>query len=221
MRKIGTLLGIILMLGSLTVNGQKAIKNGFGLNLIVGIPSSTYGLDIEATDVPDDIKLGTTFGLQIGNRWYFSPTDQFGVGLMVNWFDITWGGKSADLTGTSVTRGVLDLSFLEFGPVGTFALSDDMAVDAYYNLRPTFILSAYATTIGNGEIANVTAGVGMSHGLGAAFRYKVFNVGLEYVFGGVTGATTSTTTGDVTATGDIDDIKVNTGSIRLNLGFKF
>jgi hypothetical protein len=81
--------------------------------------------------------LGSIWGLQVGNRWYFNPKENHGIGLMVNWLDITIGAKSDD----GWVRSITDFSFLEIGPVGTKVLTNNIALDAYYNLRPTIFVS--------------------------------------------------------------------------------
>ena len=97
MKKHLILSSIILIAGlstNLFAQKDRTLSKGFSVNLIVGIPSDTYGLtsDGKMGDYPimdkdylgDDYKLSSLFGIQIGNRWYFKPKEKFGFGLMVN-----------------------------------------------------------------------------------------------------------------------------------------
>ena len=153
-------------------------------------------------------------GIEWGNRWYFSPTETMGFGLMINWLDATYSKKEISVSGIpTLTRAVLDLTFIEIGPLGTYALSDDMAVDGYYNLRPTWFTSVLSD---NTESFGYS-GFGFSHAIGAAFRYKIFNVGMEYVFGGINSIAVSSKNEDI----NIADVKTKANSFRIKLGFKF
>ncbi|MBN2862216.1 MAG: hypothetical protein JXN62_03575 [Bacteroidales bacterium] len=175
MKKTVILLSVIFLavsMGTTSAQESRTLSHGFSVNLIIGIPPATYGLNKNANP-DDDIKILFTSGIQIGNRWYFGSSERFKMGLMVNWLDITAGTrKNGDLT-----RVVADVSCFEIGPIGTIALSDDIALDAYYNLRPTgFVhMYTYATDDPTGYV-----GIGVSHAIGTAFRWKVLSVGLEY-----------------------------------------
>jgi hypothetical protein len=154
------------------------------------------------------------FGLQLGNRWYFAPTDQMGFGLMVNWIDFSYAVKSSD----NVARGAMDLTFIEIGPMGTYALGNGMAIDGYYNLRPTLLTTATVVSgTGSEDVTFAYAGFGFSHAIGAAFRVKVFNIGMEYVFGSINSVGTYTGPGEIT----LEKQKNKTNSLRIMLGFKF
>lgn len=179
-KKIKSMAGLIMLVISLCSVANMSAKdrtlsNGFSLKASLGFPSSDFGTP---GVLPDDMEYGTVLGLEIGNRWYFSPTDTWGIGLMVNWFDISYvKGKSQDFDVYTV-----DVGFLELGPVGTYALNEAMALDAYYNLRPTV-----STTVTNDfDVVTAFAGSGFTHAIGAAFRWKVLSIGVESAFGEVT-----------------------------------
>jgi hypothetical protein len=189
MKKFRILLAAcILMSFSSVLFAQKDRKfsNGFSINLVTGFTPGTYGLTSES-NVDTKNQLSTIWGLQLGNRWYFKPKEKYGFGLMVNWFDFTTGTKSAPFDGGDLTRAVVDISLLEIGPVGTFALSKDIALDAYYNLRPTGFGSGFlwSGTSNPDDEDFVYSGFGFTHAFGTAFRYKALNLGLEYVVGSI------------------------------------
>lgn len=127
-----TLITIILFLG-LTINlfaqKDRKLTNGFSINFNVGIPSGQYGISSE-NNVDEKFQLGSIWGLQIGNRWYFSPKEKYGFGLMVNWVDITAGVKYGTESDYEWARSIADVSFFEIGPVGTYVLTKDIALDA-------------------------------------------------------------------------------------------
>jgi len=133
----------VVFLSSTQAQKDRKLSNGFSINLVMGIPSAEYGM-AKDDDVPSEYALGSLWGLQLGNRWYFSPTETFGIGLMVNWADITFSGKGGVEGDADWGRAAFDITFIELGPVGTIALTDDIAIDGYYNLRPTWFASALA-----------------------------------------------------------------------------
>lgn len=228
MKKLLILSSIILIAGlstNLFAQKDRTLSKGFSVNLIVRIPSDTYGLTsngkIDGNPVNDQYKFSSIFGIQIGNRWYFKPKDNYGFGIMVNWVDISFAGKSGTESSADWGRVALDLSFLEVGPVGTFVLADNLALDAYYNLRPTVFSNAFVWSYSSSSEADeayVYAGVGISHAIGAALRYKIFNFGMEYVLGGIDSeGTYSSSSNDVT----LKSQKNMTNCFRIKLGLKF
>ena len=100
------------------------------------------------------------------------------------------------------------LGFLEFGPSFTYALNDDMGLDVYYQLKPTFMTGIYTNDLDDGGYA----GAGLTHAAGVGFRYKAFALALEPNFGRMKVI-------------DIDssdlESKVNTSNFKIKLGFKF
>jgi hypothetical protein len=177
------------------------------MNYTIGMPSSNYGYESDV-NVPDEYKSGILLGLQIGSRWYIKPSEKLGFGIMVNWFDVSYGAKIYEY----MTRVVSDMSFLELGPIGTFALTNSVALDAYYNLRPTMFLQA-VTSSSMSDYNDTSFGFGATHALGTAFRWKVLNLGVEYVFGKVNYVSTDY---------DYDYTqKLVMNNFRIKMGFKF
>jgi hypothetical protein len=212
MKKIGLLLSLMFFIATLNqIQAQKAIKNGFSINAFIGLPSGSFGL--EAMEDVDELKIKTTFGLELGNRWYFNATEKYGIGLMVNWIDFSIGMKSTNFNNQDYGIAALDLTFLEVGPIGTYALSEDMAIDGYYNLRPTVFSYAIAD---ENEDSYASAGTGISHTLGAAFRYNALNVGLEYVLGNI-----NVSNEEESGIYIPDNEKMKVNNLRIVLGVKF
>jgi hypothetical protein len=217
MKNILILLAIITFTGitlNLFAQKDRKLSNGFSINLVTGFPSSKYGVPKDS-QVNASEELGGIWGLKIGNRWYFSPKDKYGFGLMVNWFDFSIAAQSEQFSGNTYTNAVGDVSFLQFGPVGTYAATDNIALDGYFNFRPTVFENL---SIPNGDDAYGWAGVGFSYALGGAFRYKILNVGIEYVFGGVN--TNYITTGSSSSSDPTNSYKLMTNSFRILLGLK-
>lgn len=237
MKKFGILISLFALAALFSnsfAQDSKTLSNGFSVNLVVGFPSAEFGA--ESTDVmPSSMEYGTLWGIKLGNRWYFAPQEKFGFGLMVNWLDFAAGFKSGTETYESAFSGsesfdwartTFDVTLLGVGPIGTYAINDDIAIDGYYNLRPTLLVSGNVTTDPQGVAEDETygyAGFGITNTLGAAFRWKVLNVGVEYVFGKVNcqGKYTGPTIAGELEDGDLPDAKLSTNSVRLVLGVKF
>ena len=214
MKKKGLLLVLVFSIGMLSnIQAQRAIKNGFSINAVIGVPSESFGLDGIPEIINSDLQLNMLFGLQLGNRWYFKSTDKYGIGLMVNWIDFAVGLKSATILYSDFGIAAIDITFLEVGPIGTFAISEDMAIDGYYNLRPTLFSWAVAS---EDEDSYASAGTGFSHAIGTAFRFKVLNVGLEYVLGNIKVSKDEDNGIYIPNNG-----KMKTNSFRIFIGVKF
>jgi hypothetical protein len=222
MKKLAILFSIIVLTGlttNLFAQKDRKLTKGFSINLVAGVPSGSYGVSKD-DNIDSKYQLGSIWGLQLGNRWYFSPKENYGFGLMVNWVDITAGVKIGSESSLDWGRSVADVSFFELGPVGTYALTKDIALDGYYNLRPTGFASVMVITYPSGSRDDETytyAGFGFTHAIGAALRYKALNIGLEYVVGGVNSEGTYTGEYDE----DLDTQKNIANNFRIMVGAKF
>lgn len=222
MKKLSLVLVVAILFTSLNSIAKKdPISKGFNFNLYAGIPGSTYGLEKDC-GAPSSFSPNAISGIQIGNRWYFAPTKKFGVGLKVNWLDLSYG--ASDASELEVVK-VLDMSALGLGPVGSIGIGDHMAIDAYYQLRPTLLTSRlehsefiYEMYDGFG-MANsiVKTSFGLASTIGIAFRYRILNMGFEYLLGGVKSIHNSGSIHPYMS----ESPKLQTNSLRINLGLKF
>lgn len=214
------LLLTVLFAVSLTmqVSAQRAIKNGFSIQANIGFPSTLYGasVDAEKSDL-EDYSYGTSIGFQLGNRWYIMPQEKWGVGIMVNWIDFNFAVKGGSEYGYDWARTTMDFTFIEFGPIGTFALNPDMAIDGFINYRPTLLISAWV--VDASDYTEGSVGFGGTYTFGAAFRWKVLSVGLEYV-GGKVNSAVAAESGDYTYD-DLPNEDISSNNVRLVLGVKF
>jgi len=192
MRKTATFIILMILCGVfLTAVGQKtpALKNGSSIKAQLGFPSIDFGWTDELSgEFPDDFKeeykYGITYGLQAGHQWYFYKPESLGIGLMVNWLDVTGTIKKYSDSQELIKRATLDVGVLEFGPVFTYAIDDPMAIDVYYNLRPTALMTGYRyIDEEEGENEDGFGGYGVTHAFGAGFRLRLLYAGVEYVTG--------------------------------------
>lgn len=180
------LLGFILFCLAFNAAAQKVrvLSDGFSIQFILGIPSEDYGIYV-GTEIPDYAKFQSLLGFQLGNRWYLNDSYQYGIGLMINWLDATAAHVSFYSVGEKTHYLTLETSLLELGPIGTYAINDDMAIDGYYNLRPTGLLSLANVDLKNWYSFGEAYGIGITHTLGTAFRWRVLSIGFESVFGNI------------------------------------
>ena len=143
---------------------------------------------------------------------------------MVNWLDFAMGVKSGtkdNILGQPehCARTTVDATICGIGPIGTFVFKGNIAIDGYYNLRPTIIPWGNGTNNSQGVYEDWSySGIGPSSALGAAFRWRVVNVGVEYVFGSI--KCNGTYIGP-DGERDLEDMKLSINSVRLVLGVKF
>ncbi|HNR41361.1 MAG TPA: hypothetical protein PKL65_03945 [Bacteroidales bacterium] len=216
MKKTVLLFISILLLGTTTVtNAQKdrALSNGFSIHLIGGLPSGNFGLEKDA-HIDKKFKLNPLMGFQIGNRWYFTPGERFRAGLMVNWFDLTFAFKTTSTDSFDWSRYVADVAVLELGPVATFKIANNMAVDGYYNLRPSGFATMFVTNLFGEDESDTYSGGGISHAIGGAFRWNILSVGAEYVLGGIKCKNIDPESDDTSS-------KLLVNSVRIMVGVKF
>jgi hypothetical protein len=218
MKKAALLFVLVFAMGTfLSVNAQDAkptpenrtLSNGFSIKAQYGIPSEEFGT---YRAVGSD-KYGITVGLQIGNQWYISPMEKLGFGIMVNWFDYSVAAKAID----DGARATFDISLLEIGPIGTYAINNEMAIDLYYNLRPTAIINieTWESSYGghSNQYSDTREGVGVTHAIGAGFRWRALSVGMESVFGSVND------TSDLLSADET--LKMRANCFRFLIGAKF
>ncbi len=193
------------------------LEKGFSVKFSFGFPASEYGYSGDLA-LPDELRIKTTYGLEIGNQWYLLKKERFGLGLDVNWFDLIYGHANMDdfLSGT-IKFKTLEGSFLEFGPVVTFALNDYLAIEGYYNLRPTYFVSYYYE---NSDDYVLVQNFSFMNAMGFGVRLKFVYVGYEYTFG--------TVKGNVSGGGYFEDIadfipdqNMDGISSKLIIGFQF
>ncbi|MBO4805125.1 MAG: hypothetical protein J5554_03710, partial [Paludibacteraceae bacterium] len=147
MKKV--LLALVATLG-LTFNmsaQNPGEDNGFGLKLRVAIPSSEYGCNDNTSSITNEYS-GILYGIDLDNRWYVWHNDMFGVAVNAHWMDFSFGTgeietkSTAKILGKDLYSGETDVTNMEFGflgvgPMFTFYIGHDMAVDGYYNIVPT------------------------------------------------------------------------------------
>ena len=142
----------------------------------------------------------------------------FGNGLDINWFDVVYGKAKMDnpFIGT-VNRITLEGSFIEFGPVATYAINDMFAIEGYYNLRPTYMVTYYYE---NSDDYVLVRNFSFLHGLGVGARLKFFYIGYEHTFGSVDG--------NVSGGGEHEDVgqlydnqPMDASNSKLIIGFQF
>ena len=212
------ILSLIIFSANCIYAQNKMLEKGFSIKFSFGFPPNEYGYDGDI-DLPDDLLLNKNFGLEIGNQWYFYTSDQFGIGLDVNWLDVMYGRSKMDDQNVPIYRYTLEASFLEFGPVATFAINDIFALEGYYNLRPT----SMATLFWEDRESNIVVyDFGFLHSIGIGARIKFIYVGYEKNFGNIDGKVDGD--GDLYDDAEaylLDKQAMSASNSRLVIGFQF
>ncbi len=208
MKKLFTITITLLSLLQLSAQNDLATKNGFSIDLEFGFPTGKYGAISK-----DQFDYDVIYGLQVGNRWYVKRFEKSGIAVMANWISAGFTQKKAH----GITATGIELTFVEVGGMYSYAIGQDMAIDGYYNLEPTILITDAVNQYKDGNEG--IGGYGFGHALGAAFRYKIFNVGLEYHFGSI--EATTETLEDIPSVDQLPDGKIDTSHLKLVLGVKF
>lgn len=218
---LATLLGLI----SNATAATPGEDNGLGIRLNVGISGGDYSQ--EYTDdhyspamTPEALYpvSGTSFGLILDNRWYVWHNNKLGAAIQARWLDANiMLGELANFKPYNDTKYVdmtnIEGGILGVGPMFTFYLNNDMAIDAYYNIMPTYIHSSMQMDERYEFVQEYKFhGFGVTHHIGAAFRWKVLQAGLEYRIG---------TIGMEESEYEGFEMDASMNSFRVNLGVKF
>lgn len=187
------------------------LDNGFILRVGIGFTSKKYFLTEETVDANqggDEYVANTTYGIELGSQWYVwrDGAETMGLAVNLNWLDFQAGIASTE----DYTNTYFDISAIEVGPMYSFAFTDDIGVDAFFNFKPNALFQASTNDVNDNE-ASAKWGIGLTYAAGASFRWKALLVGFEYGFGKI--KLNDTDNSDLSA-------KVYTNVFKINLGVK-
>ncbi|MEM6841510.1 MAG: hypothetical protein AAF632_04745 [Bacteroidota bacterium] len=212
---------VFLIAAALKSNAQSAmLDNGFSVKFSLGFPPSQYGYDGEIP-LPSELDVNNTFGLEIGSMWEVATGENVALAVDLNWFDLVYSGaRINDPIDGELYRVTAEISLLEIGPAVTYAFSDLFALQGYYNLRPTFMGTAYFEDPEDSDDYVLASAFNFMHGLGVGARFKFIYLGYEYTFGSVNG--------NLQGEGEFEDASEIFGRQRLDganskliIGFQF
>lgn len=177
-------------------------SSGLFLNIGLMLPSSKY---LNPYGITPNFKLGYDF--ELGNFFRFAKISQLGIGLRATWLSLDYSSFKDEETYHSAYG-----SILRVGPQVSIALSEVMAVDVFYQFGYSYSLTwfTFADKDYNSSF------LGFSHEIGAAFRFKVFSLGVGYRLGKLTNVDNSLGSDFVDK-----DKKYAVNGLRILLGFKF
>ena len=176
-------------------------ESGFFVHFGIVIPSKNYFFPVEF-DNDSDFKYGIGPCLELGHMFRITELDDnIAIGIRGTWFSALYTKlKIDDTTSLDALQG----SIMRAGPYFTYGLSDEIAIDAYYQIGPAVLVDIYED---EGDPY-----LGATHSIGIGFRFNVLSVGMDYNFG------------NLKYIGDnefIDpDIRFRTNHMRLYVGVK-
>lgn len=189
--------------------------NGFGIKLHVGALSAKGDVEYDGKATGFEGKVsGIDFGVDLSNRWYVWHNDKFGIAVDAHWMDFSFGSGELEikqkLLGSQKYDGTaFELGLLGVGPMFTFYLGNEMAIDGYYNFIPN---TMFLLPEDMDEDDSFYWGVGYTNKVGAAFRWKFLQAGLEYSLGNI----------ELENSEESDEsIDADTNNFRVVFGFKF
>ncbi|MGD1891278.1 MAG: hypothetical protein ACFB15_11875 [Cyclobacteriaceae bacterium] len=220
MKKLSSTLLLLLILTGVGYAQQAMLDGGFSVKFSFGFPPNQYGYDGDLP-LPNGLAVNNTFGLEIGSLWEVVTGENVALSVDLNWFDLVYGGaRINNPVDGEVLRITGELSLLEVGPAVTYAFSDLFALEGYYNLRPTFMGTAYIEDPEDSDNYVLARNFSFLHGLGVGARLKFIYIGYEYTFGAVNG--------NLLGEGEFEDASELFGQQRLDaanskliIGFQF
>ena len=181
------LLSVLLSTSSYSAAQDFNIFEGkFTLHSSFGIPFTGYGHTFDEYGYWEkDWQYQVIFAFKMGNLWSFYSWDHFGIGMKMNWLEVSYTQRNIDLQDIYIHRFTVDFSAGAFGPLFIFAFNNKMCLDLYYNLRPTFMI---ATSVESGSLDYYKdyyeqLSMGFTNVFGCSYRFYVLSVGLEYLYG--------------------------------------
>lgn len=164
-------------------------------------------------------------GLEIGNIFRLVDFEPMAINLRVTWLDFGFSSFKANSSFSeyNIQGGAFDLRVLKIGPSFTYALSDQMAFDVFYQVSPTFIAGGFAGeyTDSAGDTEIVGYGLiqyGLGHEIGLTYRFDILSVGLGYGMGNIKAIVPAISDGGDTYS---FEGKANINTFRLMVGMKF
>ncbi|MBN4081580.1 hypothetical protein JYU23_00460 [bacterium AH-315-C07] len=155
----------------------------------------------------DDPGYGTGAAFELGNMFRIVDLEEMAIGLKATWFSAHFTQKKVNDT---ITFGMVQASVVRIGPYFTYSISDDMAVDIYFQTGPTFSTEVIYDSFSSSAL-------GFAHNMGVTYRFSKLSVALEYYFGSIS---------DTEMIGeDVDDDfkdfgKYRTNGVRFMIGMK-
>jgi hypothetical protein len=199
---------------STQLSSDKAMnEGGFFLNIGLVVPSKQCYVPLIATNNSSD-KFGVGPVLEVGNMFRIKDFNDHALGLRATWLSASYSSFS----NSNVDMSYLQGSVLRIGPYFTYSISDEMAIDCYYQIGATYVLDSKTDTAASGRS---NAGyLGATHNMGVSFRYKVFSVGFDMSLGSVKYFDKEEYKG---LSDDMinDFYKIRTTQFRFIVGFKF
>ena len=183
--------------------GSKGItESGFFAHLGGIIPSKNYFFPPDI-DNDTDIKFGFGPCLDIGHMFRIVDLDGMAFGIRPTWVSTFYTKLKIDDT---LSLDAIQVSILKVGPYFTFGLSDDAAIDIYYQIAPAVLV----------ELNDGITFLGATHSFGFGFRYSILSIGIDYNLGNLKDVEAPKSA----SPGIMGLYKVRTNHIRFFVGIK-
>ncbi len=180
------------------------LHNGFYIKAGLNMPTKSFSDKGPLSNFGKNTSLAFSSGIhfELGSRFYIGPAfthERFRFGIDLSWLSINSTTAKSDISKISM----INLQPLKVGPLLSFAITDEMAIDIKYSFVPTITI-LYEDEI---EDDNYTGGL---HEVEFEYRWKVLMLGIAHQFGSLSPGEIGT---------NLDGIQANTH--RFFIGIKF
>lgn len=170
-------------------------------------------------------KFGFGYELEVGHMFRLAEIDaaNMAIGIRTTWFGFGYSAFK-DLDKDDFTMSGYDMRFnlVKFGPYVSYELTDQMAVDVFYQFSPRYSVTHLKWKTTNTSDKTTSGSFGANHDIGVGFRLDMLSLGFAYRTGAVTNIEAKKAFNDADADLGLteDFYKYKTNNFRFFVGFK-
>ena len=138
------------------------------------------GIKVARNVIPNASESPLLYGVEIANSFNLWNNESVGIALRTTWLDAKYGRSSSFFGDFTIWEAQL----AKIGPSLNYDLANNQFVNVFFLLQPSARLVVPRDFLSEeGEDATLSAGATM--GIGASYKFKALNVGIDYTFGRV------------------------------------
>jgi hypothetical protein len=159
-------------------------EGGFYFNFGLAIPSRNMYVMLDTVNNSSE-RYSSGISIEVGNSFHLAPISEHAIGLKVTWLKANYNTYSKTSGSYTYYSNYIQGSLLRLGPYFSYNLKNDMMIDGFYQVGPTYCYDTQVKAIAPPIIRTYAGYYGVTHNLGFDFRYKFLYAGIDFNFGRV------------------------------------